>query len=76
MPSRPPLSSAGAGEADVRACGNFTAINPLRPDRPLGYGDVATALKTAEPEHRFSPTDKREVQLGPNPARRGELLRN
>ena len=47
-----------------------------RPDRPPGYRDTATALKTAEPEHRFSPTEKREVQLGPNPARRGELLRN
>jgi hypothetical protein len=47
---------------------------PARP--PLDHGDTATALKTAEPEHRFSATEKHEVQLGPNPARRGELLRN
>jgi hypothetical protein len=61
-----------AGEADVRACGNFTRSPPPA----AGHRDTATALKTAEPEHRFSPTEKREVRLGPNPARRGELLRN
>jgi hypothetical protein len=49
---------------------------PPGPTALLGHGDTVTALKTAEPEHRFSPTEKREVQLGPNPARRGELLRN
>jgi hypothetical protein len=41
------------------------------PTALLGHGGTATALKTAEPEHRFSPTEKREVHLGPNPARRG-----
>jgi hypothetical protein len=31
------------------------------PTALLGHGDAATALKTAEPEHRFSPTEKREA---------------
>jgi hypothetical protein len=42
----------------------------------LGHGDAATPLKTAELEHRCSPTEKREAQHGPNLARRGGLLQN
>jgi hypothetical protein len=43
------------------------------PTALLGH-DASTALKTAEPEHEFSPTEKRGAQLGPNPARRAELV--
>jgi hypothetical protein len=42
-----------ACEADVRACGNFTRSTSPGPSALLGHGDTATALKTAEPEHRF-----------------------
>ncbi len=76
----------------VGSDGHFVGFEPLtwqlhRGDPPLarppssgptallGHGDAATAL-TAEPEHRVSPTGKREAQLGPNPARRANYCKS
>jgi hypothetical protein len=55
----------GMPRRSARSMSVLMATSPRSPSfgstALLGHGDAATALKTAEPEHRFSPTEKREA---------------